>query len=261
MTPPLLQVAGLSKTYPRAGARPGGAEARLAALDGVSFSIAKGETLGLLGESGSGKTTLARLLLRLEPPTSGTVTLDGLDWLALPARDLRKARRRIQIVFQDASSSLSPRQTAGESIAEPLRGCLGWSGSRVQTHVEEAIARVGLPRETAGRYPHELSGGQRQRVAIARAIAAEPVLIVCDESVSSLDVSIAGQILNLFREIQEKSRVSYLWISHDSTAVAAIADRIAILRSGRIVEEGPTEELLHRPGSAYTASLLEGIRA
>jgi ABC-type glutathione transport system ATPase component len=260
MADPLLEVSALSKVYPRTGKRDA-----LRALDGVSFRIGRAETLGLLGESGSGKTSLARILLRLEPPSAGRVTLDDLDWLSLPSGELRRARRRIQIVFQDASASLSSRRTAGASIAEPLRGCLGWSGARararVRARVEEALVAVGLRPEDADRYPHEFSGGQRQRIAIARALAPEPELIVCDEPVSSLDVSVAGQILNLFREIQEQTGVSYLFISHDPTAVAAVAGRIAVLRFGRIVEEGPARELLARPQSAYTASLLDGIRA
>jgi peptide/nickel transport system ATP-binding protein len=256
MGEPLLEVSSLSKVYPRAGKR----DARRA-LEEVSFRIERAETLGLLGESGSGKTTLARILLRFEPPTAGRVTLDGRDWLSLPAAELRRARRKMQIVFQDASASLSPRRTAGTSIAEPLRGCLGWSGPRVRARVEEVLVAVGLRPEDADRYPHEFSGGQRQRIAIARAIAPEPSLIVCDEPVSSLDVSVAGQILNLFREIQERTGVSYLFISHDPTAVASVAGRIAVLRFGRIVEEGAARALLARPQSAYTASLLEGIRA
>ncbi len=256
--PPLLEVSSLSKIYAPRSWRTSRKNFPVRALEGVSLRIGSGETLGLLGESGSGKTTLARILLRFERPSSGHVLMDGLDWLALPAGELRKARRKMQIVFQDASASLSPRLTVGASIGEPLEGCLGWSGARVRARVDEALAGVGLQPEDADRYPHEFSGGQRQRIAIARAIAPDPALIVCDEPVSLLDVSVAAQILNLFREIQEKTGVSYLFISHDSGAVAAMADRIAVLRSGRIVEEGPARELLARPQTAYTASLLEG---
>ncbi|MGH9441540.1 MAG: ATP-binding cassette domain-containing protein [Thermoanaerobaculia bacterium] len=252
----LLDARGISKHYMSRASGLGARRSRVAALDDVSIRLDRGETLGLLGESGSGKTTLARILLRLEPPTGGTATFDGLDWLALSGEPLRRARRKIQIVFQDASASLSHRLTAGASIAEPLRGCLGLSGSELRGRVEEALLQVGLTREDADLYPHEFSGGQRQRIAIARAIAPGPDLIVCDEPVSSLDVSISGQILNLFREIQERSGVSYLFISHDPGAVEAVSDRIAVLREGRIVEEGTASELLAKPQTAYTAALL-----
>jgi ABC-type glutathione transport system ATPase component len=246
--PRLLEVDRVSKSYPGAGL----------ALDEVSLRIGRAETFGLLGESGSGKTTLARILLRFEKASAGAVTLSGLDWLSLSGEELRRARRKVQIVFQDASSSLSPRLTAGASIAEPLRGCLGLAKRDLRDRVAEVLLRVGLSPGDAVRYPHEFSGGQRQRVAIARAIAPDPELIVCDEPVSSLDVSISGQILNLFREIQERTGVAYLYISHDPGAVGAVADRIGVMRGGRIVEEGPASELLAKPQTAYTASLLRG---
>jgi oligopeptide transport system ATP-binding protein len=258
MSSPLLSVDRVSKIYRVRESGLLSRETTVAALDEVSLCIGRSETLGLLGESGSGKTTLARVLLRLEDASSGTVGLGGLDWLSLKGEELRRSRRKLQIVFQDVFSSLSPRLTAGSSIAEPLRGCLGWSGREVNDRVEEVLDQVGLSREDASRYPHEFSGGQRQRIAIARAVAPQPELIVCDEPVSSLDVSIAAQILNLFREIQEQTGVSYLFISHDPGVVSSMAGRIAVLRSGRIIEEGNTSELLARPQTAYTASLLAG---
>ena len=250
MAAPLLEVDRVSKIYRDS-----------AALDGVSLGIGRAETLGLLGESGSGKTTLARILLRLESPSSGAVRFCGMDWLSLSGSDLRRARRGMQIVFQDASASLSHRLTAGDSIAEPLRGSLGLSKGDVRDRVEEVLLKVGLSREDAAKYPHEFSGGQRQRIAIARALAPGPDLIVCDEPVSALDASISGQILNLFREIQERSGVAYLLISHDPADVGALANRVVVLRAGRIVEEGPAAELLARPQTAYTASLLRGATA
>lgn len=251
---PILEVEGLTKRYPfRRGLfrRPEGV---LRAVEDVSLRIAEAETLGWVGESGSGKSTLARLLLRFEVPTAGSIRFLGRDWLGPRGAELRRLRRHIQIVFQDAGASLNPRMTVGESVAEPLRPLLGRfdRGRRVA----ELLVLAGLPEGSARRYPHELSGGQRQRVAIARAIAPGPRLIVCDEPLSALDVSVGAQIQNLLAELQEKTGVSYFFISHDIASAARASRRLGVMYAGRVVEEGPASEVAARPAHPYTAALV-----
>ena len=254
MTAPLLSARGLVKHYPLR--RPGSGEnGMVRAVDGVSFDIGSGETLGLVGESGSGKTTVARLLLRFEEPTAGSVSFDGEDWLALSGAALRRRRRDLQIVFQEPLTSLNPRMRAGDQIAEPL--AVQDMASRKER--PSRVAEVGLPAASAARFPSELSGGQRQRVAIARALATRPKLLVCDEPVSALDVSVAAQVVNLFLDLREKTGLSSLFLSHDLAVVARLSDRIAVMSLGRFVEEGPAGAVASRPLHPYTAALLSAV--
>jgi peptide/nickel transport system ATP-binding protein len=252
----LLQASGLVKVYPLRRGLFGAAVGRVRAVDGVSIEVARGETLGLVGESGSGKSTTGRLLLRLERPTEGEIRFDGEPWLSLSGAALRRKRRDIQIVFQDPQSSLNPRLTVGDQIAEPLRVQRLARGRALRERVAELLAEVGLSPAVAGRLPSAFSGGQRQRVAIARALATRPKFLVCDEPVSSLDVSIAAQVLNLLAELREKMGLAVLFISHDLAAVARVADRVAVMYCGRIVEEGNTAEVLREPLHPYAAALL-----
>ena len=226
------------------------------AVDGVSFTVAAGETLALVGESGSGKTTTGRMALRLIEPTSEQVLFDGRDVGTLSARALRALRRRMQIVFQDPAESLSPWMRVGALVREGLDVHGIAEGSEAETRVRRLLEEVGLRPELAARYPHELSGGQRQRVSIARALAVEPALIVCDEVVSALDVSVQAQVLNLLIELQRARSVAYLFISHDLAVVERLADRVAVMRQGRIVEQGPATQVLGAPEHAYTRTLL-----
>ena len=248
---PLLSVRDVHKTF-RSRAGP------VAALHGVGFDLAAGSTLALVGESGSGKTTTARVVLRLFAPDRGTVAFDGSDWLALPVRELNRRRREVGVVFQDPATSLDPRLTIGEIVAEPL--AIHGIGSRAERRERAAalVASVELPASTLARRPRELSGGQRQRVAIARALATGPRLVVLDEPVSALDVSVRSQILNLLRDLQRgaPSRPAYLFIGHDLSVVRWIADRTAVMYMGRVVEEAPTPVLFASPRHPYTALLL-----
>jgi len=253
---PLLEADGLAKRFTTPRGLFGGSGRVLPALRGVSFSIAAGRTLGLVGESGSGKTTAGRIVARLVEPDAGRLTFDGVDWLALAGAELRRRRRDVQIVFQDPQGSLNPRLRIGDQIAEPLRVQRLAAGRGVDERVRGLLSDVGLPPETAARFPSELSGGQRQRVAIARALATGPRLVVCDEPVSALDVSIAAQIVNLLLDLRERAGLSYLFISHDLAVVSRVADRIAVLYLGAIVEEGPAEDLVRRPLHPYTAALI-----
>ncbi len=256
---PLLSVRGLAKAF--RSPRPvlwGGTRREVRAVEGVSFDLAPGETLALVGESGSGKSTTARLVLRLLAPDRGEVRFDGRDWLALPPGELNRARRDVGVVFQDPGSSLNPRMSVGAIVGEPLAiHGIGTSAGRSE-RVRELLRVVGLPPQAADRRPGEFSGGQRQRIAIARAIATGPRLVVLDEPVSSLDVSIRAQVLNLLIELQETtpSRPAYLFIGHDLGVVGHLATRTAVMYLGRIVEEGPTEEVLGSPRHPYTALLL-----
>ena len=253
---PLLVAAGLVKRYTVPRGLFGGASRALPALRGVDFRVGTGDTLALVGESGSGKTTAGRIVARLVEADAGTVRLDGEDWLALEGEALRRRRREVQVVFQDTSGSLNPRLTAGDQIAEPLRIHRLAPRRALGDETRRRLEDVGLPPEVAGRFPAELSGGQRQRVAIARALAPSPRLVVCDEPVSALDVSIAAQIVNLLLDLQERTGVSYLFISHDLAVVARVARRVAVMFLGAVVEEGPVEAVVAKPLHPYTAALV-----
>jgi peptide/nickel transport system ATP-binding protein len=256
---PLLRVRGLSKHYELTAGllrRPTGDVVR--AVDGVEFELHKGETLGIVGESGSGKTTIARLLLRLEEPTAGSAILAGEDLFALSGGNLRAMRRRLQAVFQDPFASLNPTMRVFDIIAEPWLihpGVVAKEAHRER--VMDLLNRVGMLPDHADRYPHQFSGGQRQRIAIARALALEPEIIICDEAVSALDVSIQAQIVDLLRELQDSLGLSYLFIAHDLPVVRDLANRIIVMRQGKIVEAGTTAEIFHNPQHPYTIELLE----
>ena len=253
---PLLAAVGLEKRYAVRRGLFGSRTATLPALRGVDFEIPAGRTLGLVGESGSGKTTVGRIVSRLIEPDAGSIRFQGEDWLALGGRELRRRRRDLQVVFQDPQTSLNPRMRAADQIAEPLRVQGLARGRRLRERVLELLRDVGLPHEAGDRLPRELSGGQRQRVAIARALATGPRLVVCDEPVSALDVSVAAQIVNLLLDLRERAGLSYLFISHDLAVVSRIADRIAVLYLGRVVEEGPTDEVSAHPLHPYTHALV-----
>ncbi|MEO8030759.1 MAG: oligopeptide/dipeptide ABC transporter ATP-binding protein, partial [Gemmatimonadota bacterium] len=229
------------------------------AVDGVSFTVGKGETLALVGESGCGKSSVGRTILRLQEPTSGSATFEGHSLFTLGKEELRSLRKRMQIVFQDPYSSLDPRMTVGDSIAEGIEIHNLVPKAGIPDRVGALLEEVGLDRSYAGRYPHEFSGGQRQRIGIARALAVEPAFIVCDEPVSSLDVSVQAQVINLLMDLQQKRGLSYLFIAHDLAVVRQIAHRIAVMYLGRIVETGATEEVLANPRHPYTAALLSAV--
>ena len=230
------------------------------AVDGVSFDLHRGETLGVVGESGCGKSTLARLLMRLETPTSGQVTMNGRDVFALSGSDLRALRRDIQMVMQDPYTSLNPRMTVGDIIGEPfeIHTEVAPKGSR-EGRVRELLEFVGLNPEHINRYPHQFSGGQRQRIGIARALALKPSVIVCDEPVSALDVSIQAQVINLLERLQSELDLSYVFIAHDLGVVRHVSDRIAVMYLGRIVEQGDARDVIERPGHPYTKALVEAV--
>ncbi len=255
----LLRVEEVTKTYPVRRGVFGTSTRRLTAVNRVSLAVRRGETLGLVGESGSGKTTCGRLIARLEEADSGRIWFESEDWLALSGKELRRRRRDLQVVFQDPQTSLNPRMTCADQIAEPLR-VQGLATRRaIPGRVEELLAEVGLSAEAASRFPSELSGGQRQRIAIARALATRPKFLVCDEPVSSLDVSVAAQVMNLLVDLRERKGLSYLFISHDLAAVERISHRIAVMYLGRIVEEGPARLVTSHPLHPYTAALLSAV--
>jgi ABC-type glutathione transport system ATPase component len=254
---PLLEVRDLTKVFPLGESVFGGsAERQVRAVDGVSLEIAAGETLGLVGESGSGKSTLGRLILRLAEPTSGSVRFDGADVLAARGAELRRLRRNMQIVFQDPFASLNPRMTVEQAVSEPLVIHENSGRARRRERARELLHAVGLEESALARYPHEFSGGQRQRIAIARALALQPRFLVADEPVSSLDVSVGAQIVNLLARLQREFGLTLLFISHSLPVVRYLATRIAVMHAGRIVETGPTERLTSAPEHPYTRTLL-----
>src|SRR4051794_33612641 len=250
----LLEVRDLRKTFsvPNAGKK------RLCALDGITLDLARGQTLGLVGESGCGKSTLARTLLMLERPDSGTVRFDGIDPFSLRGKELLDFRRRVQMVFQDPYASLNARITAGDIIAEPWRThkTLHPSKRDRDMRVRGLLDLVGLGAKAIDKYPQEFSGGQRQRIGIARALALDPDVIICDEPVSALDLSVQAQVLNLLNDLQKQLQISYVFISHDLSVVQHVADRVAVMYLGRIIETGPTEAVFDRPNHPYTAALV-----
>ena len=254
MSTPLLLAQDLVKTYPVRGT-----DQMLAAVAGVSLSLERGETLGIVGESGCGKSTLARLLVRLEEPSSGRLELDGKDITRLHGPDLRVVRRRIQLVFQDPYSSLNPRLTVGRTLQEVLEVHRLRPRSEWTSRVKELLELVGLSPSFAERYPHQLSGGQRQRVGVARALAVEPEVMVLDEPVSALDVSVRSGVMNLLRRLRDELGVAYVFISHDLAMVRHISDRIAVMYLGRVVETGPWLSVSDQPLHPYTHALQQAV--
>jgi oligopeptide/dipeptide ABC transporter ATP-binding protein len=256
---PVLEVSDLKKHFPLGGGFFGGAGRTVRAVDGVSFTIAPHETLGLVGESGCGKSTVGRTVLRLIEPTGGTIRVDGHDITKLSKDDLRPYRPQMQIIFQDPFSSLDPRMSAGNIVAEPLRVHGLASGRALREQVAALFDRVGLRRAQMENFPHQFSGGQRQRIGIARALALKPKLIVADEPVSALDVSIQAQVLNLMMDLQREMGLAYLFISHNLAVVEHISHRIAVMYLGRIVEYTDKKTLFTRPLHPYTESLLAAV--
>ncbi|GGI03049.1 ABC transporter ATP-binding protein [Egicoccus halophilus] len=262
MSDPVLQVDGLEVHFPagRGGGRGRGSSDVVRAVDGISFAIERGTTLGLVGESGCGKSTTGLAILRLVEPTGGRVQFDGTDLSTLGRGELRRWRRRAAMVFQDPYASLDPRRSIGEAIGEALDIHELHQGKQARPQrIAELLERVGLHPDTAGRYPHEFSGGQRQRVGIARALAVEPEFLVCDEPIAALDVSIQAQVLNLLADLQAELGLTYLFIAHDLAAVQHVSDRIAVMYLGRIVEEGDRRQVITRPQHPYTRALLSAV--
>jgi oligopeptide/dipeptide ABC transporter ATP-binding protein len=255
----LLDVRGLRKFFPIRGGFFGRERAAVRAVDGVSFWLRRAQTLGLVGESGSGKTTTGRALLRLIEPSAGSARFDGRDIFEMDRDELRRLRRRAQIVFQDPFASLNPRMTVGDMIREVLRVHRLARGRAAELRVRELLQTVGLSPAHAERYPHEFSGGQRQRIGIARALSVEPDFIVCDEPVSALDVSVQAQVLNLLESLQRRLGIAYLFIAHDLSVVEHVSDRIAVMYLGRIVEMGDASAVINDPRHPYTRALLSAV--
>ncbi len=258
---PLLEVRGLRMHFPvTEGIVARRKVGEVKAVDGIDFTVQRGETLGLVGESGCGKTTTGRCILRLERPTEGAIIYDGVDIAGLPPRELVALRRRIQVVFQDPYSSLNPRMKVGEIIGEPMKvHGIERDATKRAARVRELLGVCGLNPRFADRYPHEMSGGQRQRVGIARALALEPEFIVCDEAVSALDVSIQAQVINLLEDLRERFGLTYLFIAHDLSVVRHICQRVAVMYLGRIVELADADELFGNPLHPYTQALLAAV--
>ncbi|HEX3242232.1 MAG TPA: ATP-binding cassette domain-containing protein [Solirubrobacterales bacterium] len=257
---PLLEVENLVKHFPiKHGLLIDRRVGEVKAVDGVSLSIARGETLGLVGESGSGKSTLCRAALQLLKPTSGSVKFEGREIAGLGRRAMRPLRRQMQMVFQDPYASLNPRKRVSQIIGDPLRRQGVGSSAERRRRVHELLERVGLSSEHYDRYPHEFSGGQRQRIGIARALALRPTLIIADEPVSALDVSIRAQIVNLLADLQDEFGLSYLFVAHDIAIVRHVSDRIAVMHEGKIVEQGTADQVCESPRDPYTRSLLSAV--
>jgi peptide/nickel transport system ATP-binding protein len=259
MSEPLLQVENLARAYTLPREKLLQAPGKVHALNGVSFTIEAGRSLGIVGESGSGKSTLARLVMALDQPTAGTVRMMGRDLHALPREQLRLARRDFQMVFQDPYGSLDPRQTVQRIVSEPLAAQGGITRDEQHQRASEVLQAVGLRANDLRKYPHEFSGGQRQRIAIARALVTRPRLIVADEPVSALDVSVQAQVLNLMQDLQAQYGITYMLISHDLAVVQHLCDEVAVLWQGRIVEQGPPERLFTAAQHPYTQALLAAV--
>jgi oligopeptide transport system ATP-binding protein len=256
----LLEIRDLVKHFPiKSGVVIDRQVGAVQAVDGVTLSVKEGETLGLVGESGCGKSTLCRTVLQLIPPTSGSVQFEGKELVGLRGRGLRPLRREMQMIFQDPYASLNPRQRVGQIVGTPLRIHGLASGDSLKRQVNELLERVGLGPEHYNRFPHEFSGGQRQRIGIARALALRPKLIIADEPVSALDVSIQAQIINLLEDLQEEYRLTFIFVAHDLSVVRHVADRIAVMYLGKIVEIGPAEAVYNTPIHPYTHALLSAV--
>ena len=255
----LLEVENLKKYFPIKKGIFSRTVGEIRAVDGISFTIKRGETLGLVGESGCGKTTVGRTILRLIEPTAGRVNFNGENLLELDGEELRNLRASLQIIFQDPFSSLDPRMNVGQIIAEPIRNHMKISKTEIQQRVADLMERVGLHPEQISRYPHEFSGGQRQRIGIARALALNPLAVICDEPVSALDVSIQAQVINLLARLQEEMQLSYLFIAHDLSVVEHISDRVAVMYLGRIVELAADKALYQNPLHPYSRALLSAV--
>jgi oligopeptide transport system ATP-binding protein len=257
---PLLEVTDLVKHFPvKRGILFDREVDQVRAVDGISFTVQRGETLGLVGESGSGKSTACRAVLQLTKPTSGSVRFEGREIAGLGRRQMTPLRREMQMIFQDPYASLNPRKRVGQIVGDPLKRQGVASGSELRRQVQALLERVGLSSEHYNRYPHEFSGGQRQRIGIARALALKPKLVICDEPVSALDVSIQAQIVNLLDDLQDELGLAYLFVAHDIGVVRHIADRIAVMTEGKIVEQGSADQVCEQPKHEYTKKLLAAV--